>query len=178
MSRDNISGNVRLGYSEISDQQPGALGEEFSVIPADYDRANDVYIDLNAGTVIVKLLRNTSGATIAPGKAVKRNTSGNMSYDVIVAGAAEPACAIVDPFLTSDVPIGAKFLGVIYGETDVLIGATQIAKGATIQSGAAGVHVVDAVSTVADLAAAHGVMLEVGPIGTLSRAFVDFRNIK
>ena len=141
MSTSNISGNVALGYSEVSDQQPGALGEEFTVVSAEYDKKHDVYVNSNASTVRVKLLKNLSGATLSPGKVVKRYASGNMSYEVTVCGADEPGCAIVDPTLASAVPVGGKFLGVIEGETDVLVGGTNISKGATLKSGAAGVVV-------------------------------------
>lgn len=178
MSNANITGNVRLGYTEVSDQQPGALGEEFTVVPSEYDSAGDVYVESHSGAVRVKLVHNSSGAVMAPGKVVKRDTTGNMAYDVTLAGAAAPGCGIVDPTLTEDVAIDAKFLIVTYGETDVLVGGSNLSKGNTIQAGAAGVNVVDAVSTVAELAAAHGVMLEAGTASTLAKAFVDFRAIK
>lgn len=178
MSTTNITGNVRLGYSEVSDQQPGALGEEFTVVPSIFDSRGDVYVESESGAVRLKLVKNNSGAVMAPGKVVKRDTSGNMAYDVVLAGSAEPGCGIVDPSLTSNVPIGAKFLIVTRGKTKVLVGGSNLTKGNTIQSGAAGVNVVDAVSTVGDLAAAHGVVLEAGTASTLAAAYVDFRSIK
>jgi hypothetical protein len=176
--RPNVSGNARLGYSEVSDQQPGALGEEFTITSVELDSSDDVYVNNNATPVVVKLVKNASGGTLLPGNIVKRLASGNMSYEVTKAGADEPACGIVDPTLKSAVPNGAKFLAIIYGETDVLMGGTQIAKGATIKSAANGLAVVDALSTVADLAAAFGVMLEIGPANTLAKAHVDFRALK
>lgn len=178
MSRANISGNIRLGYSEVSDQQPGALGEEFTVIPGEYDPADDVYVNTNASTVVVKLLHNNSGGTLLAGNIVKRDTSGNMAYDVVKAGADAPACAIVDPTLRAAVPKGGKFLGVIYGETDLLVGASNLSKGNTVSSNATGGAVVNDLSTVAKLAGAFGVMLENGTAATLAKAFVDFRALK
>jgi len=178
MSRSNISGNVRLGYSEVSDQQPGALGEEFTIIPGEYDAADDVYVNTNASTVIVKLLKNTSGGTLLPGNILKRDATGDMSYAVVKATADAPACAVVDPTLQSAVPINGKFLGIIYGETDVLVGAVDLVKGVTISSNATGGAVVNDLSTVAKVAGACGFIMEAGTAATLAKAFVDFRALK
>lgn len=178
MSRANISGNTRLGYTEVSDQQPGALGEEFSVIPGDYDPSDDVYVNTNASTVIVKLLKNTSGGTLPAGTILKRDATGDMSYAVTKCGADAPGCAVVDPTISAAVPIGAKFLGVIYGETKVLVAGTNISKGATIASNASGAAVTNDLSTVAKLAGACGVLLEAGTANTLAKASVDFRTLK
>jgi len=178
MAYGNITGNSRLGHTWVSGQQPGALGEEFTIISADYDAADDVFINNNASAVRVKLLKNTSGGTLAPGAIVKRDASNNMSHDVLYAAADNPACAVVDPTLRSAVPIGGIFLGIIYGETDVLMGGTNIAKGATIKSANSGVAVVTTLADVANVVAACGVMLELGVANTLAKAFVDFRALK
>lgn len=178
MAYGNISGNARLGHSWVSGQQPGALGEEFTIVAGEYDPGDDVYVNSNASAVRVKLLKNNSGATLAPGTIVKRDASGNMSYDVTVAAADNPPCAVVDPTLRSAVPIGGIFLGIIEGETDVLMGGTNIAKGASIKSANSGVAVVTTLADVANILAGFGVMLELGTANTLAKAFVKFNGLK
>lgn len=174
MAYGNISGNVRLGHTWVSGQQPGALGEEFTIVSADYDPADDVYVNNNASPVRVKLLRNTSGGTLVPGTTVKRDASGNMSYDVVQAVATNVGCAIIDPSIQGTVPDDGIFLGIIYGETDIKCGATQLAKGATVQPTAAGVAIVADVTVLAQVVSAFGVALEIIPIGALGKAFVNF----
>jgi hypothetical protein len=178
MAYSNISGNCRLGHTWVSGQQPGALGEEFTIVAGEYDPSDDVFVNSNAGAVRVKLLHNSSGGTLSPGCIVKRDTSNNMSYDVLLAASTNPACAIVDPTLQAAVPIDGIFLGIIYGETDIRVGASNLSKGNTISSANSGVAVVNDLSTVALIVAAFGVMLEAGTATTLAKAFVDFRALK
>lgn len=171
-------GKPRLGYKEDSVQQPGLLGDEFDVVVSDYIPDLDMYSNENAGRIRVKWLKNTSESALKPGSIVKSDAANDMAHDVTQAGADQPARAVVDPFLSEDVAAGEKFLGVIYGEIDVLSSAA-ITKGASISSAANGKAVTNDLSTVAKLAGACGVMIEAATAADqLRRAFVDFRVLK
>lgn len=171
-------GSPQLGRVLDIVQQPGLLGDEYDVVPHEYDATTGMLSNSNAGRVRVKLLRNTSGGTLAPGSIVKRDTASDMAHDVVNAGAADPGCAVVDPFLTASVADDERFLGIIYGECDVLTSAA-ISKGATLGTAASGKAVTNAVTTVADTLHIFGVMIEAATdANQLRKAFVDFRVVK
>lgn len=171
-------GMQQLGFVDTSNQQDVQLGDEYDIVVTNHTAGDNSDVVSNSGRVRIKLLKNTSGGTLAAGTFVKSNTSGNMAYEVTGSAADNPSRAVVDPTLTAAVPNGAKFFGVIYGETKVLSGAA-ITKGATLAAGTGGKAVTNDLSTVAKLAGAAGVALEAAAgADALTRAFVDFRVIK
>lgn len=167
----------RLGVKVNSQQEPGLLGDEHFTVPIETASAG-VKLQVNNGNVRVKWFENTSAAAIAPGSVIKRDIANDIAHDVEQCGADEPACAIVDPLLQSDVEPGERFLGVIYGEIDVLAGAAAT-KGDSLKCDATGRSITNALGSVADLAACYGVLAEdAAAAGDLVKAIVDFRVIK
>lgn len=134
-------GKHPLGYKESGTQEDGLLGDSWETVDADKATGSNLIINLNPNRVRVKWVKNTGSVAIVPASAVQVDIANDMAHSVkSVVNAGEPACGICDPFLTSNVAAGEKFLIITDGITDIKCGEA-IAVGAPIGVGALGVAI-------------------------------------
>lgn len=129
---------LRLGTVLNTTQGAGILGDEADGVAFTVDSATGVENAINSGHIRVKVVKNTSGGTLAAGILVKPDATGNIDTDVTTCAANETPCGIVDPFISAAVPAGAMFLIVTYASRiNVLTGAAY-AKGLALKPNASG----------------------------------------
>jgi hypothetical protein len=95
-------------------------------------------VNTNSGRIRVKLVKNTSGGTLAPGVLVMPDVAGNIDTDVVLCGASGLPCGIVDPYLPSAVPAGAMFLMVKEASRVLVTTGAAYSKGVGLRQDAAG----------------------------------------
>lgn len=158
--------------NESSDWQRSHLLGRTNVID-DMDRSGSSIktTRVSGMDVHVTLVKNSAGATLAPGLAVTWK-SGAVGTEVgALAGSLADAAGIVDPFLKAAVPVNAYFLIITYGPTKVVAGGA-ISANATIACGTGGklVAITEGTGKGKALAAA-------AQANDVIRAFVDFRGL-
>lgn len=140
-------GRKQLGQTYTAAETPGILGDEFDTVVTVDDAASGMLVTQGNGRVRVKLLLNTSGGTLKPGSLVEMDaTASNMEYSAVNTGAAEVPLAIVDPFLVPDVPVGAKFFGIVKASRTKILSGAAFAKGDRLESDANGKAIEDNVN--------------------------------
>ncbi len=164
-----LIGKWPLGYKELSSYEDGLLGDSYETVDAEALSESNLILNVNPIRVRVKWVKNTGAVAIVPGSAVQIDTANDMAYSVkSVVNAGEPACGICDPYLTSNVAAGEKFLIVTDGIVDVKVGAA-IAVGTPIGVGALGVAIA--------AADAYGRLIEASTAASqIRRAVVSFSN--
>ena len=170
----NFYGQPRLDEVVSSTQDPYLLGDEFHVASANYDSATDTLVNQDSGPLTVKWLRNTGTTALAAGELVMLDVSEGNCHDVEQATAGSVPYAVVSPFITTTVPTGSKFCGVIKGECDVLAGGV-IAPGAACGVTTAGRALTNDLSTATLQKHAFGRCIETAASGELSKVLVDIR---
>ena len=165
----NFIGKWPLGYKEAGSQEDGLLGDSYETVDAEVLTGSNLILNTNPNRVRVKWVKNTGVTAIVPGSAVQIDSSVDMAWGVkSVVSAGEPACGICDPFLSSNVAAGEKFLIVTDGIVDVKCGAA-IAVGTPIGVGALGVAIA--------AANAYGRLIEASSgAAQIRRAIVSFSN--
>lgn len=147
---------IKLGTVLNTTQQPGILGDEADVTAFTVDSATGIENNTNSGRVRVKVVKNTSGGTLAAGILVKPDATGNIDTDVTTCGVSDSPCGIVDPYLSAAVPAGAMFLIVISASRIPVKTGAAYSKGVSLRPNSAGKAVAGSGSFMRALEAATG----------------------
>lgn len=168
-----LIGVHRLGYKDSSAYQDLVLGDEYQALDGELDATQQYILPQSERRVHVKYVRNTGANALVPGHACKRDVANDVAHDVTEASAGDVCCGIVDPRLNGSVATGEKFLMIVRGPIDAVVGGAVV-KGATATVGALGKSVSGANTSVH----AYGVYLEdAAADGDVARVDVDFRTL-
>lgn len=131
---------AKLGAVDIYDD-PQALGQgaEFQ----DLDYTNPEFPVLQSQQkVCAVLVKNDSGATLAPGVGVRMKAA-DTTVTLVggLCGANQALHGVVDPWLSAPVPVGSIFWMIVEGPTRVLAGTGGLTPGALLQTAANGTFV-------------------------------------
>lgn len=139
-----MAGNTilfRLGAVDVFDD-PQALGQSAEFQDLDYTVPEAPTLS-SQQKVCAVLVKNDSGATLAPGVGVRMkaaDTTGTLVGGLC--GANQILHGVVDPWLTAPVPIGSIFWMIVEGPTKVLAGVGGLAPGSLLQTAANGTFVI------------------------------------
>lgn len=121
-----------------------------------------------------RLVKNTSGTTIAKGRALKW-TATKLGYGVQIAGAGDTPCGVAPYYVPADIPNGAWFSMIVHGPATVEKEAGECLEGARVVTAANGRCVDEAAGNYYNDLMEIGYALETssGGTGTYQRVFVD-----
>lgn len=131
---------AKLGSVDIYDD-PQVLGQGAEFQDVDYTDP-EFPILRSQQKVCAVLVKNDSGATLAPGVGVRMKASDTtMTLVGGLCGANQALHGVVDPWLSAPAPVGSIFWMIVEGPTRVLAGTGGLTPGALLQTAANGTFV-------------------------------------